>query len=117
MQKQDLKEGMLIVYRNGKLRKIHKEYDSDELLMSNPIDCSWNTLNNYKDDLTESEEERLLDIIAVYAPTRHAKFFSFDLKDYELVWKLEEPALELTLEEISKKYGVKTVKIVEKGRI
>ena len=110
----DLKEGMMIQYRDGRLRKVQKH---DGEMIVNSLN-GFTSLSNFSSDLT-CDSNSDLDIMEVYEQKRSSpcEFFSFDLKDFELVWSREdEEVLELSLAEVAKKFGVKVtnVKIVEK---
>ena len=82
---------------------------------------SWIPLSKYNVNLQFNNTELSeFDIMEVYEPKFEASIrlmlgsgvFSLE-KDYKLLWKREEPTVEMTIAEIEKKLGIKNLKIVK----
>lgn len=93
MKKSDLRTGMKVAYRNGKIRYvIGKElYDVTGSRV--------NGLRSYNDDLTDKDNETWNDIVKVYVPARQGDIVLKSLKavNYEIVWD-REPLHELKID-------------------
>lgn len=102
--KADLKNRMVVKYRNGKRRMV-----VDDLLVGENY---YGVLTMYNNDLThKTDNER--DIIAVY-PKAHIFAMLNDIESYFTpLWERSE-AKEVTMAEIEEKFGCK-VKIVDKN--
>ena len=84
----------------------------------------WIRLSEYDNNLLMiirfKEEVSQFDIMEVYAPRCEASVrlmlgsdeFNFE-KDYKLLWKRDEPAVEMTIAEIEKKLGIRNLKVVK----
>lgn len=129
----DLSTGMVVRLRGTKvaskanelylvMRGIKDTHASDILVCKN----GWIRLSEYDNNLLmilrfgEGEEVSQYDIIEVYTPRCEASIrlmlgsndFNFE-EDYKLLWKREEPSVEMTVAEIEKKLGIKNLKIVK----
>ena len=102
--KADLKNSMVVKYRNGKRRMV-----VDDLLVGENY---YGELTMYNNDLThKTDNER--DIMAVY-PKAHIFAMLNDIESYFTpLWERSE-AKEVTMAEIEEKFGCK-VKIVDKN--
>ena len=113
MKKEDLKEGMLVEYRDGRLRKV--QLYQNELIVNS--DNGYTELNNFSEDLLESHHSEL-DIVRVYRPNTPSpcNFFRFDLHEFDLIWERYPSPVEISLKEVAKKFNIdiKKLKIVEK---
>lgn len=87
MKKSDLKDGMTVKNRNGRIGKIV----GNQIIYINGSD---DFLLNFKDDLTSKHEEEEYDIVEVY----------------ESIWQREEPT-ELTMQEIADKFNIEVTNL------
>lgn len=98
MKKSELKTGMVVELRDGRLATVFKDtfWGNDFIVMSENIQASLSnfdedTLEWYKKDkivsLTESEKHRRsVDIMKVYIPRTPAKCFSRDTNEMKCIW-------------------------------
>lgn len=109
--KDDLKNGMIVEYRNGKRRMV---------LGSNMIGLDGiNQFEHYHDDLTVTENITTLDIVKVFdVPNLECKItdiFKANKSRLSLLWEREEEVKEevkeITMDDIEEKFGCK-VKII-----
>lgn len=106
MCKKDLKNRMVVEYRNGQRRMV-----MDDDLMGKEL---YLELHNLDDDLLMKNGDSSLDIVKVYKSRSH--WFDDMFNDYylELIWERKE-VKELTIEEIEKELGYK-IKVVGNDR-
>lgn len=106
--KSDLKDGMVVELRNGiKYIKI------GEKLLRNKNSISF---RNYTKDMQNLLLEKL-DIVCIYKIDSLKTCFISDIFNKENlipIWRKEEKVIEVTMEELEKRYGCK-VKIINKG--
>lgn len=103
-KKSDLKDGMVVEYRNGTKRLV-----AGSILIGTN---GYNQLYYYNEDLCSEQDETT--IYKVYDTVFNIK--DFDNKELDLLWKREQDVIkELTIEDIEKKFGCK-VKIVNKEK-
>jgi hypothetical protein len=105
MKKSELKTNMLVKTRAGKFLLVKTNVfflSPDKCLIDILVDDDrWISLDNYNEDLTCVDSlsptiRRDFEIIEVYIPTpvayRHGN--EFDLSNYRIIWKQEEPIKE-----------------------
>ena len=110
MEKKDLKSGMVVETRNGKLGLILLGSPNGDVIAGNGFDKgSWMTLNAFNSDLTNSVLSEC-DIIKVYCGKYNKTLGTKD----ECIWERVE-SVEVTLKEIADMKGVDVslIKIVE----
>lgn len=105
--KDDLKDWMLVVYRNGDKRII----TDDVTILRNEYGNIQNYFTTYNDNLLSKENFKKCDIVEVYSTPNDYKVFSFDISKRELLWERKE-VKEMTVAEISEALGY-DVKIVK----
>lgn len=102
MKKSDLKNKMVVKTRNGNIYTI---IDGDMYRYS-----GWVSMISYREDLTNKLRDGY-DIVEVYGKCR-----SLDIDDFvkisQPIWKREEGAIEVTMDDIEEKFG-QPVKIVK----
>ena len=113
MTKSDLKNFMVVEFRDGKRYIVNA--DNQRLL---GVD-SWTNLIYFNEDLT-SRHFKSSDIMYVYYPEGYQLIrfvnHAFPVEDVELVWKRKAKPVEMTIAEIEEKLGIKNLKVVsEKG--
>ena len=128
----NLRTGMVVRLRGTKvagnandlylvMRGIKGVRTSDILVNKN----GWLCLSDYDNNLLMNHRSyggiSQYDIMEVYTPICEASIRlmfgsnKFDLEnDYSLLWKREEPTVEMTIEEIEKKLGIRNLKVVKK---
>ena len=127
----DLRTGMVVKIRGSeKYENIYESYvvmigieigDRETSVLINAD--SWIPLSKYMVSLQFMSGNEMLsefDIMEVYAPRCEASIrlmlgsneFNFE-KDYKLLWKREEPTVEMTIAEIEKKLGIRNLKVVK----
>ena len=84
--KDDLRNGMLVEYRNGDVRMVW----AGELFIPEKLDARYHGLNWYTQDLYDVEGSEEIDIIAVY---EHAGVTPSDFTKGKLIWKREVPQI------------------------
>ncbi len=114
MKKQELKTGMLVQTRKGKIGLVMKDncYGKNAIIFNNN---SWTSLDGFNDDLIWHEESKdrnyakTVDIVKVYVPDLPTGFLSRVNKfsTLEPVWVREESTPEYTLEELTNIVGHK----------
>ena len=114
MKKSDLKTGMVVETAAG------EKY----LVMLNP-DCKgrdlisfeggWMDLDSYDKNLKVICGKTRFDINKVYTlgMSIASLFLQHDIPKYDLIWERKENPVEMTIEEIEKKLGIKNLKIVK----
>lgn len=80
--KKDLKDWMLVVYRDGEKRIITDNVTN----LRDKKGMFRNTLNDYYNDFSDGYSISL-DIMEIYSVPSNGYDFSFDLKDRKLLWK------------------------------
>lgn len=105
--KSDLKNGDVIVYRNGRVNIIC--VDTGTCITPNE---SFNFLSDIRKDLTDYCRESY-DIVDVYRPKNpsHCSFSEYLYKKGEHIYHREEPPIEITIEEIAELKGVSVDRI------
>lgn len=101
--KADLRNGMLVEYRDGNVRMVWAE----DLFAYTRLDDSYHRLSRYTDNLVNNAKQECLDIMAVY---EHAGATPSDFTKGKLIWQREVPqikpktkvTLELTDEQLEK---------------
>jgi hypothetical protein len=104
MTKTELKTGMKVVYRDGRIRMVLKDTPFGDGLVDERGRI-WNPLNFYTDDLMDNTGNNLLDIMEVHV--RDNKFHqaeTFDLSTHVRVWKRVEPR-RMTMDELREALG------------
>lgn len=114
MKLQDLKTGMLIKTREGKLYKVYLGTEDEEAFCTE--EGFWIGLASYKDDMTHKKHPEF-DVIKVYNYSCKAHLYSsYKTTEINLIWERED-VQELTMRELNEllvKLGYnKKVKIVE----
>ena len=84
--KADLRNGMLVEYRNGDVRMVW----AGELFIPEKLDARYHGLNWYTQDLYDVEGSEEIDIMAVY---EHAGATPSDFTKGKLIWKREVPQI------------------------
>lgn len=121
MTKSDLKTGMIVKYRNSKIRMVMKDTshpEKDVLIGSD----GWMPLYEYTEDLRCTGSVVAMDIMYVYeVPSLIYIFTNFTnicrLDDNYIdrygvvIWEREEPVVEMTIKEIEEKLGIKNLRI------
>lgn len=105
-KKSDLKSGMRVKYRNGKVRVVIGEY-----LVGND---GWTYLNYYDNNLKETTGDISLDIVVVYPKSKGGRFKTYIRDLGDPIW--EEPKrVRLTIKDIAKLAGCdsKDIEIVD----
>lgn len=109
--KSDLKNGDVIVYRNGKVNIVC--VDTGTCITPNG---GFNNLEGIKDDLLDYCNHSY-DIVEVYRPTapHHCSFSEYLYKNGKHVFHKDESTIEVTIDEIAKLKGVSAdrIKIVK----
>lgn len=109
--KSDLKNGDVIVYRNGKVNIVC--VDTDTCITPND---GFNRLKEIKDDLLDCCSNSY-DVVDVYRPTapHHCSFSEHLYKNGKHVFHRDESTIEVTIDEIAKLKGVSAdrIKIVK----
>lgn len=101
----DLKSGMVIEYKNGDLRMVTSVNNKLYFITNDRYACG----QNYCYDLSHISDKSL-DICKVYKHKENTTmtFESFFNKEYlELIWERKLPKVDITKEEIAKKFGCK----------
>lgn len=123
MTKKDIEVGDLVLLRDGRVCVIRKGYNR-LVLYGKPSDdypaITWiNTLDDYTDDLTDSDNYHKYDIMAVrkcwpeYIGVYLIDILLSDVTPDEIAWNWErEEVKEVTMAEVEEKFGCK-VKIVK----
>ena len=127
MQLWELETGMIVRTRQKEdsLHLVLRDTEFGDCLFG---DGGYLKFDYYNEDLTAKQNSYScsfdeFDIIEVYKPKwpgsiTHAlavkKLECMDLKDWECIWKYEEPPVEMTVEQIEQILGVKNLKIVGK---
>ena len=130
----DLRTGMVVKIRGSeKYENIYESYvvmRGIEIGVENTKETSvlinangWIPLGNYSVNLQFMTGDEILsefDIMEVYTPRCEASIRlmlgsnGFDFEDYyDLLWKREEPTVEMTIAEIEKKLGIRNLKVVK----
>ena len=108
--KADLKDGMVVEYRDGSLRMVL----GDKLIGYN----LYASLDNFTDtlELLDSQVFSMMTIDKVYKSTGEVLNEYFDTKKLTLIWERpkEEPVKEMTVAEIEKELGYKVKVVAEK---
>ena len=131
MKKSDLRSGMVCQHRNGKFSIVvlnsyeNGEYSDNFVFASNNRSNLTSFNNNFQwasclDYSRKLNSKDPLDIIAIYQPRNTCEGFIILEKHYsqintsrwQLLWKEQEEATEMTLSEICKALG-KSIKIIE----
>ena len=118
MKKKDLKTGMIVETRSGKLGMVLLDTAEGDIIGGGTHIAddtrTWMPLNSLNDDLTYPLRDDA-DIVKVYRPTLNNRYGSFDVNKTLLVWQREE-TIELSFEEIAKRLGVdpQQLKIIKK---
>lgn len=104
--KSDLKTGMVVEYRNGSRRLVLRDYQGtgEDIL----IGSGWRSLNDYTEDLADSDDDKDYDIMKVYVAINYCDtLYLLDSKccKCRVVWERKE-IKEVTLEQIAEKFGV-----------
>lgn len=102
-----LKHGMLVETRDGKLSKlgINPQEDYTPILIEQS--GYYLELDNFNDDLVDTDHDNKFDVIRVYKPNETEDNFSFDIADHTLIWeRKEDTTFELTMQEIADKFNV-----------
>lgn len=109
--KKDLKTGMLLVRRDGVIRKVLLNTPNGDIGIGEQED--YLCLDGYNQDLTHSKYDDW-DVMKVYSFNYQHMTLIFDLKGAKLIWEREVPVpiKELSVEEIQNILGYK-IKIVE----
>ena len=119
MKRVDLKTGMVIETREGKMGLVLLNTSKGDVIggCGNAGGSTWceSITRNYRDDLTSPYGDRA-DIVAVYNSTSNLYFGSTDKQRLDLIWKRPVEPIEMTIQEIAEKLGIDTnrLKIVEK---
>lgn len=115
MKKSDLKTGMRVTLRSGRifivLLNFQHAYDKSTDVLVSPDSSAWNLLDYYSDDL-KHRDYSLDDIVKVEIPEHVYAVFGIGEKKYTTIWKRENEPKEMTIEEIQEKLGYK-IKVVE----
>ena len=131
MKKSDLRSGMVCQHRNGKFSIVvlnsyeNGEYSDNLVYASNNRSNTSSFNNNFqwvsylKKDRSPNSKDSA-DIIAIYQPRNTCEGFvilekhysQIDTSRWQLLWKEQEEATEMTLSEICKALG-KSIKIIE----
>ena len=118
MKKEDLKSGMIVETRKGKLGIVLLDTANGDIIGGgahiNPK-RTWMTLNALNDDLIYPSCYES-DIVKVYKPGCGNNIYgSFDVNSMLLVWERKE-IIELTFEEVARELGVdpESLKIIKK---
>lgn len=108
MKLSDLKSGMVV--RTREKGSFLVLFVNDEIIFSS-IDY-WISSSNYNEDLTHSSfsELTIIEVLVPESKTTIPKLLDLDYPFLKSIWKREE-ALEVTMEEIAKKFGVNEIKI------
>ena len=99
----ELKAGMLVMYRDGRVRKVFKTEEGGTLL-ANHLDQGWNGAAGYNKRNFEYRGDRDLDIIKIFTPKDHSYLTSLNICDHKLIWDREKVIL--TREAIAEKFGI-----------
>lgn len=119
MKKSDLRSGMIVEFRNGKM----------DLVMLNPdcvrrelisFDGGFIGLDHYNEDLTyEGIDDEVWDIVKVYSLESSICHILSNtretLKKKKLIWERPEVSTEMTIAEIEAKLGIKNLKIIKEN--
>lgn len=100
MKKSDLRSGMIVRLRNGKLY-VTMEVEG-HLIITNKN--SWNPLDNYKEDLTEKNNFAQLDIVEIYRGFGGNLDLMFKVTPEERIW-VRNPKQKMTVSQIEKELG------------
>lgn len=122
MTKSELKTGMVVRYRDGRLRMVLKDTEHHEKDIIVGID-GWASLNEYDEDLTFPNNSDI-DIMYVYNMgliVSYTYLLNTDkLNDSyihgfgNLIWdRTETKTTEMTIEEIEEKLGIKNLRIID----
>lgn len=107
MKKYDLKSGMILKTRNGRLYLVVGSYGN--FTFAN--EREWCSDFQFNDDLTAKYGFSDLDVMCVYKQHTGTLRGMFDVEEHRLVWKREE-VKEVSMKEVCEKFGCQ-VKIVE----
>lgn len=119
MTKSDLKTGMVVKTRNGKMYLVMLNPDCEDREFIDFNDDGWLRGSGFNDDLTRNTDyydNSDYDIVRVYtAGSGICRLFNkIDFLDsLKLLWEREEKPIEMTVSEIEKKLGIKNLKIVK----
>lgn len=106
MKKEDLKTGMIVVYRKGSKAKVMKGAEGGDALIE---ECgSILSLSKISDDLTYvggyTFSELVLDIVEVYQYQARYDMLDYALANYDLIWNRTEK-VPVAIREIEEKLG------------
>lgn len=104
MKKEDLKSGMIVECRNGKLGLLI----ATDLGLLIQYDTTWEELSVYNSDLTHVKFKES-DIINIRKPSNESHIIRSQLSNAPIIWKQYK---EMTMEDISKALGY-DVKIIK----
>ena len=120
MTKSELKTGMVVRYRDGRLRMVMKDTEHSEKDIVVGMD-GWVPLDDYNEDLTYPplSDIDIMYVYNVYQIPSYTNLFNGDklndsyIHDFgNLIWyRTETETTEMTIKEIEEKLGVKNLRI------
>ena len=112
MRKSDLKTGMLVEYRNGKIGKVLKDTGAEDVIAGRGT--GFMPLLSYREDLTTINRSSAdYDIMKVYKYSALGLVGSYDIERYILAYERNE-VKGYTIKELEEIIGCK-IRIVEGG--
>ena len=112
MTKSDLKTGMRLTVRSGKIAIVllnTNEGDIATCLASDGDSGCYFNLSELDDNLLSKHEEA--DVVKIESP----KTTMSQLQLHKLVWEREDSIIEMTLEDIKQKLGLVNLRIIDKS--
>jgi hypothetical protein len=109
--KSDLKDGMVVEYRNGDRCVVINGY------FMKPTGYGWMPINDYDDELHFKgglSLDRAYDIVKVYSSKAKNMPDYCDASKLTLIWERKEEHKEMTVEEIEEKLGYKIKVVADK---
>ena len=103
MTKSDLRDGMVVKIRDGKLC----------IVIGNRIisDNGWLSLDVYMEDLTYQQGSEFYDIVAIYDIPLRSLDLNYWTEGKKPIWVRTEETI-MTISDIEKRLGIKNLKIV-----
>ena len=104
MNKSDLKTGMRVEHRNGRMSIVVLGIDGGDRIVN---ERSRDGLDYYDDNFNNNKNYHEFDFVRIYDKPDYIdipNLFNIELKG-ELLWERQEP-IELTMQEIADKFGV-----------
>lgn len=104
MKKEDLKTGMVVMYRDGEKAIVFKNsvFKGRNILAGN---CMWTEFEDFNNDLT-CKNDKGCDIFKVFKPQGRAFLGVLEDKYLELIWEREPEIKELTMQQIADKFDI-----------